>query len=109
MDEWVGKIFWILFVGFGFFFLFRIIRYGGFKAAIFGAKIERTLGEVQAQSVAGVSTTVKVHVLSSESKDRTVGIELVAKSIASYQMMPIKLTSLDAQRLASLLQSAAAP
>jgi ribosomal protein S28E/S33 len=109
MQDWGGTIFWIFLVSLGLFFLFRIVRYGGFKGAMFGANIERTLGEVQGQSVAGSWTTVKVHVLSSESKARTVGIEVIGKSIASYQVTPIKLSSIEAQRLASLLQSAAIP
>jgi hypothetical protein len=52
-----------------------------------------------------VSTGLKVHVLGNP-PDRAVGIEFVAKSVASYQMIPIALSVSDAKSLIGLLQTA---
>jgi hypothetical protein len=38
--------FWLIFVGVAGFFVYRTVRHGGLKAAMFGAKIEKTLGEI---------------------------------------------------------------
>jgi hypothetical protein len=85
------------------------VRYGGFKAAMFGAKIERTIGEVFGERHGGMRAGVKVHVLTGSAGQRAVGIELVAKSPLSYQMIPITLSPSEARDLALLLQRAAQP
>jgi hypothetical protein len=88
------------------FFGYNILRHGGLKAAMFGARIERTVGEVGGQKQGPVGVALKVHVLHREPKEKLIGIELTAKSFASYQMMPITLSIPQAQALASLLQDA---
>ena len=88
-------------------FGYRMLRHGGFKAAMFGARIEHTVGEVPGERQGGTSVALKVHALRRENSERLIGIEFVAKSFASYQMMPITLSVAQAQQLASLLQNAA--
>ncbi|HKB98022.1 MAG TPA: hypothetical protein VKD23_04465 [Terriglobales bacterium] len=66
MDLGFEVIFFAVFAGVIGFFVYRMFRHGGFKAAMFGARIERTVGEVR--------------------------VEFVAKSFASYQAQ--QLTSL---------------
>jgi hypothetical protein len=88
------------------YFGLRIIRHGGFKAAMFGARIEHTVGEVAAEKQGPMSVELKVHALRRDDSEKLIGIELVAKSFASYQMMPITLSVGQAQQLASLLQTA---
>ena len=108
--QWsIDDLFWVAFAGIALFFVFRIVRHGGLKAAMFGAKIERTVGEVQGERQAGVRTQLKVHALSGTSGERAIGIEFVAKSPLSYSMVQITLSPSEAQRLALLLQSAARP
>lgn len=86
-------------------FLYRIVKYGGFKAAAFGAQIESTFGEVQGASRFG-NMKLRVHALSGGGDDRAVGLELVATTIASYQMLPITLSAEGTQELIGLLREA---
>lgn len=88
------------------FFAYRMIRHGGFKAAMFGARIDRTIGEVSGEKQGPVGIALKVHVLRRDAAEKLVGVEFVAKSFASYQMMPITLSASQAQQLASLLNEA---
>jgi hypothetical protein len=86
---------------------YRIIRHGGFKAAMFGARIEHTVGEVAGERQGSMGVALRVHALRRDDSEMLVGIELVARSFASYRMMPVTLTVNQAQQLASLLQNAA--
>ncbi len=85
-------------------FIRRIIKFGGLKAALFGAKIERTIGEVSG-SKAMIKTVLKVHSLRAES-DKTVALEIVSTSLASYQMLPITLSTSETRKLIDLLETA---
>lgn len=87
-------------------FLLKVLKMGGFKAAMFGAPIERTIGEVSCTTSRLMSMTLRVHALAGGDTDRKVGLELVTKSFASYQMMPASLSATEAKELIQLLQSA---
>ena len=86
--------------------IFKIIKHGGLKAAMFGAPIERTIGEVVGGGVKLMNIAVRVHKLGGGTPDKAIGIEFVAKSFASYQMMPVTLSVTEAKKLSMLLQSA---
>jgi hypothetical protein len=98
-------MFLLVFLGVGGLMLFRVLKFGGFKAAMFGAPIQTTVGEVAGSGPRMMTLTVKVHRLGGGT-ERSVGLELVAKSFASYQMMPVSLSSAEARKLAQLLQAA---
>ncbi len=86
-------------------FVYRMVKYGSLKAVFFGAPIRRTLGEVSGSAeVATVS--IKVHLLDG-GDERALGLEIVVKSTASYQMMPVTLSRTEARKLGALLQSPA--
>jgi hypothetical protein len=87
-------------------FGYRILKYGGFKGAVFGGRIERTLGEVRGTGRAAGNVKVRVHALAGGGEDRAVGVEFVATTIVSYQMFPITLSAKAAQDLIGLLQDA---
>jgi hypothetical protein len=106
MDYAVETLFYALCVAIAGYFVYRMIRHGGFKAAMFGAHIDRTVGEVTGENKGSLSVTLKVHVLRRDPGEKLVGVELVAKTFASYQMMPVTLSVLQAQQLASFLQEA---
>jgi hypothetical protein len=89
-------------------FVAKIIKHGGFKAAMFGAPIESTVGEVTGSGGKLMHLSVKVHRLGGGSPEKTIGLEFAAKSFASYQMLPVTLSKVEAQRLSQLLQSALA-
>lgn len=87
-------------------FLIKVIKYGGFKAALFGAPIEQTVGEVSSSGAKLVKTVLKIHSLGANSTGKAVGVELIAKSFASYQTLPTTLTITEAKKLITLPESA---
>lgn len=106
MDFGLEVLFFAVFAAVIGFFAYRMIRHGGFKAAMFGARIDRTIGEVSGEKQGPVGIALKVHILRRDAAEKLVGVEFVAKSFASYQMMPITLSASQAQQLASLLNEA---
>ncbi|MDE2293129.1 MAG: hypothetical protein KGL53_13695 [Elusimicrobia bacterium] len=88
-------------------FLSRMVRFGGFKAALFGAPIVRTVGEVAGIPLDFGTSTVRVHALGGDSPERAVGLEVAAKTFASYHMTPATLSAAEAMRLAEFLRAAA--
>jgi hypothetical protein len=90
------------------YFGYRLIRYKGFRGAMFGAEIRKTIGEVEGASVGPVRRVLRVHVLDSESApEKNVGLEFVRKSFTSYKMIPVALSRAEAVNLIALLQQAA--
>ena len=87
------------------YFIFRFLKFGGFKGAMFGARIQRTVGEAEGSGGSVMKTLVRVHVLDG-GPDKAVGLEFVAKSFASYQMVPVTLSDSEARELIRALQSA---
>jgi hypothetical protein len=72
---------------------------------MFGAAVRRTVGEVEGASQSMMKTALKVHALDA-SPDKAVGLEFVAKSVASYQMMPFAMSAAEARKLIAHLQAA---
>ncbi len=99
-------LFFTVFAGVVVTFVYRIFKYGGFKAALFEAPITRTVGEVAGNNGSMIKSAVKVHILGDASSGNAVGLELVARSVLSYQMLPISLSNAEANRLIALLQEA---
>lgn len=87
------------------FMLIRFMRYG-FKGAMFGARVQRAVGEATATTSGPISTVMRVHVLERGDPDRAVGIELFTKALLGYSMVPVTLSQSEARKLAALLQSA---
>lgn len=86
-------------------FFYKIVQHGGFKAAMFGARIDRTVGEVAGGGVKLMNVGLRIHKLGG-GPEKAVGVELVAKSLSSYQMMPMTLSVVEARRLIGLLEAA---
>ena len=104
-DIWVlGTIASVLFLVIGY-LLFRLHRYKGVRGAMFGAKIERALGEVICECPGNVGTaTLKLSVLRRISGERLIGIEYVVTNPMNFEMSRISLSPNQAQRLSRLLQ-----
>ncbi len=64
--------------------IIKAIKYGGLKAAMFGAPIERTIGKAVGSVPIFRNIAIKVHTLVSDSPDRGIGLEFAAKSLAGY-------------------------
>jgi hypothetical protein len=88
--------------------MFRgFFKHRGLKGMIFGAGIRLTVGEVEGEgrSLMTEKITLKVHVLDA-APEKAVGLEFVAKSIASFQMIPFSMSAAEARKLIAHLQTA---
>jgi hypothetical protein len=87
--------------------LFRMFKYKSFSAAMLGAPIRSTVGEIELNRSSFSSSVLKVHALGSATgADRSVGLQLVSKAALGASAMPIKLSVQQAQELSVLLLSA---
>ncbi len=87
--------------------LFRTFKYKSFSAAMLGAPIRNTVGEIELNRSGLSSSVLKVHALGSATgSDRSVGLQLVSKAALGASTMPIKLSIQQAQELSMLLQNA---
>jgi hypothetical protein len=69
-------------------------------------KIVETVGSVKSESGGSLmNVEIKVHTLKEAGKDesREIGVEIVAKSLLSYQMMPCRLSAENGEKLRELL------
>jgi hypothetical protein len=87
-------------------FIRKAVKYGGIKSALFNAPIKSYLGEVSDERSGSIKVVIKVHSLAGDSTQKAIALELVAKSFASYQMMPVTLSASEAKKLSMLLLSA---
>src|SRR6516225_5216489 len=74
--------------------VYQVVKNRGFKGAMFGAPVARTVGELDLGRIGGMRTTLRVHIL--QGRDATspkVGLGLVSKSLTSASMGGIPLTS----------------
>ena len=61
MDDAFETVFFGAFFAVAVYFVYRSIRHAGFKAAMFGARIDRTVGEVNGEKRGPMSVALKVH------------------------------------------------
>jgi hypothetical protein len=89
--------------------LYQVVRNKGFRGAMFGARVAGTVGELDLGRRGMVRTRLKVHRLESKNTNSPeVGLEFVASTIGSWQMIPVALTKSEALELSTLLAQAAA-
>jgi len=81
MDFAPETLFFVIFAAIVGYFAYQVIRHGGFKAAMFGARIEHTVGEVIGEKKGPMNVALKVHALRRNESERLIGIELVAKKL----------------------------
>lgn len=103
MNNLAEIIFLSMFVGIVLIFILNIVRRDGFKGAMFNAKVARTVGEVQGLGPSLVRTKIKIHLLE-RNAEKFVGLEFVATSIMSYEMMPVTLEVNEARNLIAALE-----
>ena len=100
-------IFFGLFFSFVAYFGYSMIRHGGLRGALFGAKVLHTVGEVSSSKRGLMSQKLKVHVLDAKiSEQGAVGIELTSTAPGSWSTTPIRLSNSEAQKLLQLLEQA---
>lgn len=82
----------------------RIRRRGGVAGVLVGSDIERTVDHVEAHSPGMSSGEMRVHRFADAPSDRTVGLELVLRTRASYSSMTAGLSAAQARDLATLIR-----
>jgi hypothetical protein len=88
--------------------LYQLVSKGGFRGAMFGAPVIRTVGAMDLGRKGLLRTRLKVHCLEARERDSpSVGIEVVHSTIGSFSMSPVRLTREQAQELSALLSRAA--
>ena len=86
--------------------IFRVTKHGGVKAAMFGASIGSTVGTVVGSGSKMIKTPITVYKLGSGDPEKAIGLEIVSKSLGSYQMLPISLSVAEAKNLIEMLETA---
>ena len=88
--------------------LYHVVKHKGFRGAMFGAAIARTVGEMDLGRRGMVRMRLKVLTLEpSGTGSPEVGIEFVTTSVASWHMMPLPLSRSEAVTLSTFLSQAA--
>ena len=100
--EALDNFFWVPFVAIGAFILYRFIKYGGFRGALYGSTVTRTVGEVELTRSLGASTTLRVHVL----ENGQIILEQSSRALVAASVSGMPLTAAQADALISLLQQA---
>src|SRR5262245_23443249 len=88
--------------------LFLVIKNKGFRGALFGAPLRSLVSEMDLEKRGLQKTKLKVHILDPHdaASGPHVGIEVTYTGIASWQVLPIALTRVEAQQLADQLSAA---
>jgi len=103
---------YVFFVVFGLFaasLLFKVIKHGGLRGAMFGAPVGRMISEMQLEKRGMVKTKLKIHLLDPREPafGPHVGVEVIQSTFGSWEMKPITLSREEAQQLADHLMVAA--
>lgn len=102
-------LFFIVLGGIAAYFLYSVFRHGGFKGAMFGAKISSSIGEVSVSGRGLFSQKLKVHLLESDDPAAPrVGIEFTSSTPLSWNTIPITLSDADVRELISFLEQSLA-
>jgi hypothetical protein len=103
---------YIVFVAFGLVaanLLFKVVRNRGLRGALFGAPVKGTIAELELEQRGLVSTKLRIHQLdtSQGGGGPEIGLEVVYKTFASWEMKPVSLSREEARKLAAALVTAA--
>jgi hypothetical protein len=106
--DYVALLFFALLAAIAGSFVYRLVRHGGLRGAMFGARVAQTIGVLELGRRGITRLRLKVHRLeAADSGDPGVAIEVVSTSMAGAGMVPIVLTKEQARTLAALLKDAA--
>lgn len=82
----------------------RISQRGGVAGVLVGADVERTVDRVEAYSPGMSSGEMRVHRFSGAPPERSVGLELVLRTPASYDSMTAGMSPQQARKLAAMIR-----
>lgn len=97
-------LFFVVFATVVGYFLYRFFKYGGFRGALYGSAVARTIGEVELERSSGMTTTLRVHVL----EDGRVIMEISSRAMLAAKLQGYPMSADNTQQLIALLQQARA-
>lgn len=89
--------------------LFKVIKNGGWKGAMFGAPVRSESSVLELTRRGFGKTKLKIHVLDPVDKNEGphIGIEVIQSTFGSWEMSPVSLSRSEARKLAEDLLRAA--
>jgi hypothetical protein len=84
------------------YFVYRFIKHGGWRGALYGSTVVKTFGDLQLPGQAGSTISLRVHVL----EDGRIILEQSARALLAASVNGISMGVLDADQLIKLLQQA---
>ncbi len=97
-------LFAVAFVTVAGFFITRLVKYGSFRGALYGARVIATFGDVEVQRNGSTATSIRVHAL----EDGRIVLEQSTRALLAYRADGIPMGPIDADRLIHYLQQARA-
>jgi len=103
----IVKEYWLLAVLLGIlsYILARVLRYGSFKGAIFGAKIRRQVGTIGSPALLSLSTALQVFALEDPASNQVIGLQAGS---GHGKNVYLTLSQEEARQLVAVLQDALA-
>ena len=99
-----ATLFFVVFGTFVVYFLYRFIKYGGLRGALYGSAIARTVGEVELERSSGMTTTLRIHVL----EDGRIVLEISSRAMLAAKLQGYPMSADNTQQLIAMLQQARA-
>ncbi len=100
--QWDDALFYIPFLAFVAFFLFRLLKHGGLRGAMYGSKVARTIGEIDLGRRSGAHTTLRVHLL----ENGEVVVEQSMRAMLGASIQGAQMSKEHAKALLTLLKVA---
>ena len=97
-------LFFVVFATMVVYFLYRFVKYGGLRGALYGSAVARTVGEVELERSSGATTTLRVHVL----EDGRIILEVSSRATLAATMHGYPMSADNTGQLIALLQQARA-
>ncbi len=96
------SLFFVVFAGIAGYFVYRYVKYDGFRGALYGSAITRTVGEVELLGSSSTTTTLRVHLL----EDGRIILEVSSRATMAATLHGYPMTVGNAGELVELLQQA---
>jgi len=102
-SDYIFFVFFALFAGS---FVWRYFRSGSLTGALLGGTISKSIGEITLASGKMSSRTLHIYSMVSSDGEKFVGVSIVSKATLGASMVPFRLTKMQANELALMLQQA---
>lgn len=94
----VSYIVWTLIAGGWMYMIFRIVKFGGFRGALYGAKVLEHIGELEGEKVSFIRSRLNIHLLLNKRlNQRELGCEIVKSSMLSWRAYHLRVAGEEAR------------